>query len=262
MVANSRSHAQPEQQALAVSHDAQSLMQAAAQRIATLCEDATRLRGRFTWALAGGSTPRPLYALLAGAQLAADIDWRRVDFFWGDERCVPPDHPESNYRMARETLLDAIEPDPARVHRMLGEAEPAKAAAAYEQLLRAFFAAPAGAAPPGSFDLVLLGMGGDGHTASLFPGTAALRETERWVVVNRLAPTAPARLTLTFPIINAASHVLFLVSGVDKAARLKQVLEPTPIGDDALPAQRIRPKGGQLEWMVDADAASQLEAPQ
>jgi 6-phosphogluconolactonase len=243
-----------------ISSDPAALMNAAALRIATLSEQAIAKHGRFTFVLSGGSTPRQLYELLASDEFVSMIEWSRVDFFWGDERCVAPDHPDSNYRMARESLLDAIEPDPARVHRMLGEETPARAAAAYEAMLHAFFAvAPHG--PPPSFDLVLFGMGADGHTASLFPGTAALDETERWVVPNRASragmPGMP-RLTLTFPILNAASNSLFLVTGADKAERVKQVLEHTP-GSEALPASRIRPTHGQLEWMIDAAAASRLE---
>jgi 6-phosphogluconolactonase len=151
-----------------------------------------------------------------------------------------------------------IKPDPSRVHRMLGEELPERAAAAYEALLHNFFAvAPHGPAP--SFDLVLLGMGPDGHTASLFPGTPALDETERWVVPNRVPETGAARLTMTFPILNAAANILFLVTGADKALRVKQVLEHTP-GSDALPSARIRPTSGQLEWMLDTGAASRLES--
>jgi 6-phosphogluconolactonase len=185
------------------------------------------------------------------------IDWGRVHFFWGDERCVPTDHAESNYRMVRETLLDVIKPDPARVHRMLGEQEPERAAKGYEAMLHDFFGAPEGGPAP-RFDLILLGMGEDGHTASLFPGTAALYETKRWVVVNRLAAGAPPRLTLTPVFINAAENALFLVSGANKANRLKQVLEG-PADGSALPARLIVPAHGKSQWMVDADAASQLK---
>lgn len=232
-------------------------MEAAATRITELCEQAIAGRGRFTWALSGGSTPRQLYALLAAARFVSRIDWARVHFFWSDERCVPPNHAESNYRMVRETLLDVIKPDPERVHRMLGEQDPERAAKAYEEMLRGFFDASEGGRPS-RFDLILLGMGADGHTASLFPGTAALHETKRWVVVNRLAASAPPRLTLTPVIINAAENTLFLVSGAKKASGLKQVLE-RPADGSALPAQLVHPVHGQLQWMVDADAASQLE---
>jgi 6-phosphogluconolactonase len=258
-----------------ISSDSTALMEAAALRIATACDEAIAARGRFTFALSGGSTPRGLYELLASEAFATrarhmhhlkhashgshvSIDWSRVEFFWGDERCVPPDHPDSNYRMARESLLERIAADPARVHRMRGEELPERGAAAYEALLHDCFAVAPGGPPP-VFDLILLGMGADGHTASLFPGTAALGERTRWVVDNRAEPSGMERLTLTFPVLNAASNVLFLVSGADKAARVKQVLERTP-GADALPASRIQPVRGQLEWMLDRAAASQLTA--
>jgi 6-phosphogluconolactonase len=239
--------------------DGVALMEAVAERIVVLCAQASAARGRFTWALSGGSTPRQLYALLATPRFASRIDWARVEFFWGDERCVPPDHPDSNYRMVREALFDVIHPDAARVHRMLGEEEPPRAATAYEAVLQRAFAVPdAGPAP--RFDLVLLGMGADGHTASLFPGTAAVDELSRWVVVNRLSADSPTRLTLTRAVIDQAADVLFLVSGATKAARLKQVLEGPPAGS-LLPAQMIRPTNGRLQWLVDADAASQLQTP-
>lgn len=241
-----------------ISSDTAALMNAAAVRIAMLSERAIANSGRFTFVLSGGSTPRQLYALLASDEFVSTIDWARVEFFWGDERCVEPDHADSNYRMARESLLDAIKPDPERIHRMLGEELPDRAAAAYDTMLHKFFAiAPHG--PPPSFDLVLLGMGADGHAASLFPGTAALDETERWVVPNRASLTEMPRLTLTFPVLNAAANILFLVAGADKAERVKQVLEHAP-GSEALPASRIRPTHGHLEWMIDAAAASRLEA--
>jgi 6-phosphogluconolactonase len=240
-----------------VSSDVVALMEAVAARIVWLCERAITARGRFTWALSGGSTPRQLYALLATPRFVSRIDWTRVEFFWGDERCVPPDHPDSNYRMVREALFDEIHPDAARVHRMLGEQEPARAAAAYEAVLRCAFAVPDGGPAP-RFDLVLLGMGGDGHTASLFPGTAAVAELSRWVVVNRLSADSPTRLTLTRVVIDQAAEVIFLVSGASKAERLKQVLEGSNAGS-SLPAQLIRPTHGRLQWFVDADAASQLE---
>jgi 6-phosphogluconolactonase len=223
-------------------------MEAAALRMATLAREAIDACGRFTWALSGGSTPRQLYALLASDRFVSEIEWSRVYFFWGDERCVPPNHEESNYRMVREALLDVIRPQADQVFRMRGEDDPDEAARAYEATLRTFFGDTV-AAP--SFDLVLLGMGADGHTASLFPGTGALEETKRWVVPNRVSRTGPARLTMTLSVINAAHQILFLVSGSDKAERLKQVLEDP---NARLPAQRVRPTHGELEWMIDAEA--------
>jgi 6-phosphogluconolactonase len=243
-----------------ISSDTTALMEAAALRIAAACEEAVRARGRFTFVLSGGSTPRKLFALLASDKFVSRIDWTRVQFFWGDERCVPPDDPRSNYRMARESLLDSIRADPSQVHRMRGEDPAERAAAAYESTLHEFFGLDAGSPPP-EFDLILLGMGADGHTASLFPGTAALEERERWVVASR-SPDGMPRLTLTFPVLNAALNVLFLVSGTDKAERVQQVLErgEPPTRSDALPASRVRPRRGQLDWMLDRAAASRLRA--
>jgi 6-phosphogluconolactonase len=161
--------------------------------------------------------------------------------------------------MAREALLDPIQADPARVHRMLGEEEPQRAAAAYEAVLQRAFSVPAGGPAP-RLDLVLLGMGTDGHTASLFPHTAAVEERARWVVANQLSAGSPTRLTLTRVVIDEAADIVFLVAGASKAERLKQVLEGSP-GSEPLPAQLIRPRHGRLQWLVDADAASQLETP-
>lgn len=241
---------------LTVLGDRQLLMEAAAERVAGAAGQAIASRGRFTWVLSGGSTPRQLYTLLASPRFAKRIDWPHVHFFWGDERCVPPGDAESNYGMAKETLLDAVKPPPENVHRMRGEEEPNRAAASYEQLLREIFHARESASPP-RFDLILLGMGADGHTASLFPGTAPLIEKTRWVMPNRFEGIASWRLTLTPIIINAAAQIVFVVAGADKADRLKQVLQGTP-DMEALPAQLIQPTQGELCWMVDVDAAARL----
>jgi len=235
--------------------DRDALMVAAAHRIVGLAAQAIAEKGRFAWALSGGSTPRPLYTLLASPSFSKRIDWPRVHFFWSDERCVPPDRAESNYRMARETLLDAVKPPAENVHRMLGEAEPGRAAAAYERMLRRFFDFGRGGAPP-SFDLILLGLGEDGHTASLFPLTPPLTEKDRWVMPTSPGGDAPRRLTLTPVVINASANIIFLVSGAPKARRLGAVLEGKPA---ASPAQMIQPIAGRLQWLVDADAAAQLK---
>ena len=232
----------------------------AARRFTAAAAAAVRETGRFVTALAGGSTPRRLYELLSTAEYADRIDWARTHVFFGDERCVPPDHPESNYRMARVALLDRVPIPAGNVHRMHGEDEPAQAARAYERDLRAVFATPDG--PPtvrsdGRFHLVLLGMGSNGHTASLFPGQAAVRARERWVVAEHVAELDAWRITLTPPILNAANEVLFLVLGGDKAAMLKRVLEG-PVRPDELPAQVIAPSDGALTWLVDAAAARDL----
>lgn len=242
--------------------DRDALLRAAAERIVLLAQAAIAARGRFSWALAGGSTPESLYALLASREYAARIDWTRTHFFWGDERCVPPDHAQSNYGMARRSLLDVVQPPDAHVHRMQGELEPAMAARAYEQELENHFEASVGAGFP-RFDLILLGMGADGHTASLFGGTAALGERRRWAVDNQVPKLGEVRLTLTLPLLNAAAHVLFLVAGADKAAPLGAVLAaggaPGAQADATLPAARVRPSAGELEWFVDAPAAALWE---
>lgn len=240
------------------------LMRAAVERFVAAADGAIRSQGRFVVALSGGSTPKALYALLAGAFYGARVDWTRVHVFWGDERCVPPDHVASNYRMTYDTLLAHVPVQPSQVHRIRGEDVPAAAAAAYECELRQLFATPDG--PPRSlpgvrFDLVLLGMGDNGHTASLFPGTPALRETgldARWVMAQYVDELTMWRVTLTPVVINAAAEVLFLVSGASKATMLRRVLTGRP-QPDLLPAQLIAPQTGNLSWLVDAAAAAELE---
>jgi 6-phosphogluconolactonase len=248
------------------------LMRAAAERIAQLAERAIAARGRFDWALAGGKTPEQLYGLLARPPYAASptggvgrIDWSRVHFFWSDERCVPPEHPDSNYRMARESLLDRVRPPEGHVHRMRGEQPPSAEASRYERELGGGAAGSAETAPP-RLDLILLGMGSDGHTASLFPGDAALDERTRWVAAARTNGPGVARLTFTLPLINAARAVLFLVAGKDKAGPLATVMgrarpgagAAPPSDTPALPAQRVQLEDGELEWFVDAEAAALL----
>lgn len=237
------------------------LMHAAAELWVAAAAAAIGASGRFAVALSGGATPERLYRLLATEPYASRLDWSRVHAFWGDERCVPPDDPASNYRMAREALLARVPIPAENVHRIRGEDEPAAAAAAYERALRGAFATPDGPphlSPGRRFDLVLLGLGGDGHTASLFPDTAALREGARWVRAVRPAAVSPARVTLTPAVINAAAEVAFLVAGPAKAATLRRVREG-PYRPDALPAQIVAPRAGRLRWLVDADAAADLE---
>jgi 6-phosphogluconolactonase len=236
------------------------LAQAAARHFANLATEAIAARGRFAVALAGGTTPKLMYATLASDDFATQVDWSRVHVFWGDERCVASDHPDSNYRMAYEALLDHVPLPAANVHRLRGELEPAQAAIEYEQVLRAFFGKPPERkqrkmVPGGRFDLILLGMGDDGHTASLFPGTAAIGEHERWVVAHYVEKLGVWRVTLTPAVINAAANVIFIVSGAGKSERLRQVLTG-PRNPAALPAQIVRPDPGHLLWLVDAAAGS------
>jgi 6-phosphogluconolactonase len=239
--------------------DRASLARAAAEHFVTRASEAVAARGLFTVALSGGSTPRSTYALLASREFAPRVDWPRVHVFWGDERCVPPDHTDSNYRMAREALLEKVPIPIENVHRIQGELPPDQAAAAYRAELEPFLGAG------GRFDLILLGMGADGHIASLFPGTAAIHERKERVVAHHVPRQGHRpdklgawRITLTPAVLNAAAHVTFLVSGAGKAERLRDVLEG-PYQPDVLPAQNVSPTGGQLLWLVDAGAAAHLE---
>lgn len=210
--------------------------------------EAIQTKGRFTVALAGGSTPRGLYEQLASNKEA--ISWNKVLVFFGDERTVPPDHRESNYKMAHESLLSKVNIPEANVHRMQGEIDPETAAADYESILRSTF----GKSMP-QLDLILLGMGDDGHTASLFPGTDALSIRNRLVVSNFVPKLDTWRLTLTATAINQAAIVQFLVAGASKANALRAVLkgEHQP---DRLPSQLIKPTHGKLIWLVDNEAAA------
>ena len=233
----------------------QGLFQAAAEEVIRSATSAITERGRFTIALSGGSTPKNLYTLIA-ANASASLPWDRMFFFWGDERHVPPDNPDSNYRMAKETLLSKVAIPPANIFRIPAENPDALAAAdAYEQTLRKFFAVAPGEFP--RFDLILLGIGPDGHTASLFPETAALEERSRLVVANWVEKLQTNRITFTLPVLNAARCVAFLVSGTDKAAVLHEVLEGNAPAEK-YPSKLVRPSEGKLIWFVDRAAASQL----
>lgn len=227
-----------------------------AEEIARVAAEAISARGTFTIALTGGATPRRLYELLASpaAGYRAGVPWARTHAFFGDERHVPPDHADSNYRMAREALLDHVEL--GSVHRMRGEEPDAEAAAvAYEAELESFFGVRAARDAPPRFDLVLLGLGEDAHVASLFPGSAALEERRRWVVAPYAEHLGTHRITLTLPVLNAGREVLFLVSGARKAQALAKVFAPAA-GISEAPAARVRPASGELIWLVDAAAAA------
>lgn len=236
--------------------DPENVGQRAAELFVRLAGEAVSTSGRFAVALSGGSTPRVLYAMLVADQFRQLVPWSEVHLFWGDERCVPPDHPESNFGMVREVLLDKA-PIPAQnIHRMPAEHEdPRLAADAYEQTLRAFFGLKMGEVP--CFDLILLGLGEDGHTASLFPRTTALAETERLVVSNHVEKLGTDRLTLTVPVVNQAANVVFLVAGKSKASVLREVLEGE-YQPQHLPSQLIHPVKGKLVFLVDRDAAQGL----
>src|SRR5713101_6059808 len=232
--------------------DPDALADAAARLTVDVAAHAIAARGRFMWALAGGETPRATYARLALPPFRERVDWRRTWVFFGDERAVPPDHAASNYQMAHETLLSKVPIPAAQVLRIRGEAEDLEVAAAeYARALSEAF----GTRP--RFDLVLLGLGVDGHTASLFPDSPVVREVFRAVAaVHVTAASIPQRLTLTLPVFNAAARVVFLVAGAEKAKVVKAVL-----GEHAtLPAAMVRPADGELVWLLDRAAAAQLSA--
>jgi 6-phosphogluconolactonase len=232
---------------LLVAPSSDSLAMLAAERFTALASRAIAERGCFVAALPGGLTPGPVYALLADEPFVSQVDWGRVQILWGDERCVSPDHLDSNYRMACRALLDHVAVPPENVHRIPGELPPAGAAALYQAELRRVLG------EEGRFDLVLLGMGADGHTASLFPNTTAVEERKREVVAVYVQKLASWRITLTLPVINAAHHVVFLVSGAAKAPVLARVH-----AGEALPAGLVQPEDGHLTWLVDRQAAAEL----
>ena len=235
--------------------DAEEVARAAARRFVELCQKAIAAAGRFSVALAGGSTPKRVYELLASDDFKTQIDWAKVHVFFGDERSVPPEHHDSNYRMAREALLAHVMLPIENVHRMVGEGDAVANARLYEDDLREFFD---GADWP-RFDLIMLGMGDDGHTASLFPGSRALAEQQAWVAANWVEKFNTFRITLTAPAINHAEHVMFIVTGASKADRLPEVMMG-PRDPERLPSQLIKPVRGSLEWFTDRAAAAKLQS--
>jgi 6-phosphogluconolactonase len=230
------------------------LSRAAAEYVCETAGEAIRKRGVFTFVLSGGSTPRLLYEKLARQPISKRIDWQKTHIFWGDERYLPPDHPDSNYALAFQRLVSKVDVPPANVHRIITESPSAKDAADnYEKTLRHFFRLPLGSEDDTylpSFDVVLLGLGEDGHTASLFPGDAALEEKYRWVVAVDGANASPPvpRITLTFPILNMADCAIFLVSGSRKKEVFEEIMKNP--GTAPYPAARIRPSG-RLLWFID-----------
>lgn len=240
--------------ALSIHPDRASVMHALASHVVHRARTSISERGRFSWALAGGSTPKELYELLASPEFAGQVEWSRVEVFWGDERCVPPNSSDSNYKMAHEALLSRVPVPPSSIHRMAGELTPAIAAERYNaELRRAFPDAQYPETPP-SLDLILLGMGDDGHTASLFPGSPALQETRDWT--RAVQKGEQWRLTLTFPILNAGREIAFLVTGAAKRTMLENVLNAK--GDGCpWPSAGVRPTQGRVTWFVDREAAPQ-----
>lgn len=233
----------------------QELFEVAAEEVVRAATEAVAQRGRFTIALSGGSTPKNLFNLLA-TNARTVFPWDRTYFFWSDERHVPPTDPESNYRMAEEIMLSKIPVNAGNVFRIAAENPDAAAVAeAYEQTLRKFFQLQPGQVPV--FDLILLGVGPDGHTASLFPNTAGLQEKTRLVIANWVDKLKANRLTMTLPVLNSAREVAFLASGTDKAQVLRTVLEEDA-PPEQYPAKLVRPSNGRLIWFVDRAAASQL----
>ncbi len=228
------------------------LAETAAGMVAAASLISIEQRGAFNVALAGGSTPGPVYERLA---TVSEIDWKRWRIFWSDERCVSPVHADSNYRMVRETLLDRLPLAPGLVARMPGELPPEQAASSYEETIRKNVSSDGRGIP--RFDLILLGMGDDGHTASLFPGSQAMKMNDRLVAADYVGKFDAYRLTFTYPLINAGRHVLVLVSGASKAATLSAVLTG-PRQPSALPVQGVQPTTGQFRWLVDADAAQSI----
>jgi 6-phosphogluconolactonase len=247
------------QREIVVCHDAKALAEEAAERIIAEAQSAISVRGRFTLVLSGGSTPQRTYQLLAQPERRSKIDWSKTWLFFGDERCVPFDDPRSNFRMAAEALLKPLRIAADHVLAVPVEGgSPAQCAAEYERRLRKFFGAPAGDGFP-HFDSILLGLGDDGHTASLFPGKPALGETEAWVAWSppSVLPPPVDRVTLTFPVLNAAREVMFLVAGEKKAPVVREILEDRS-DDHVHPAVGVKPTDGNLTWLLDEAAAKLL----
>jgi 6-phosphogluconolactonase len=236
--------------------DNQAWAHEAAMLLHQLSEQSIAATGRCLMALSGGSTPVALYQTLTAPEWKHKFRWQQMEFVFGDERCVPPDHPESNFGAARRSLFLPLEIDPTRIHRMKGETtDPSTAALEYEHILRTLTASPPPAFP--KIDLILLGLGDDGHTASLFPGSPALSDNVRAVAVTQSPKGVSLRLTLTLGVINRATVVLFLVSGPGKAPMARTVLDPMH-ADRRLPAAMVQPQAGRVIWMLDRSAASEL----
>ncbi len=226
------------------------LVSAVAKKIIGIISSAIQENGLCTVALAGGNTPREVYSLLAEDPYKSRINWNKVELFWGDERTVTPDHPGSNFRMVKETLLARIDVPQENVHRMRGEIDPTEAAAEYREILKREFETITPC-----FDLVLLGVGDDGHTASIFPRTNAIEENHESVVAVFVPKFSTWRITLTLPVLNAAKNVMFIISGGSKSEIAKRVINGEQTTKE-LPVTLVRPKNGTLHWMLDSEAAA------
>jgi 6-phosphogluconolactonase len=231
---------------------------AAAELFTSSVATAVSARGIARVAISGGTTPKAMFALLASEPFASQVSWDKLDLYWVDERCVPPDNAESNYRMTRETLLSKVPLSPDHIHRMEGELDPEVAAARYEAAIRNGFKLEGAETP--TFDLVLLGMGDDGHTASLFPHTEALNDMTHIVVANHVPQKDTWRVTLTWPVINQGREVAFLIEGDKKAQVLHEVFEGS-YQPETYPSQIIRPASGKLTLLLDTAAAAKLPEP-
>lgn len=240
-----------------LSSDSQTWAAAAAELVQTVGREAVRAKGRFFIALSGGATPAILYSALTSPAFVDRFDWSRATFFFGDERCVSPDDPRSNYALANKALFTPLNIAPSQVCRMAGESCDQQAAAVdYEQHLRRATKTPATAMP--QLDLILLGLGEDGHTASLFPGSPILRDRQKVIAVTQSPKDPPTRLTMTLGVINRASVVLFLVAGAGKAGVVSAILDPKTEADRQLPASLVAPDEGRLIWLLDPAAAAGL----
>jgi 6-phosphogluconolactonase len=241
---------------LLILDDKKALATRAAEEIAHISGEAICTHGEFTICLTGGTTVGEVYGLMA-ERFHLSVDWKAVRFFWGDERCVAPDSPESNYGLAYQTLLSKLTLEPSQVHRIRGEDDPEAAARSYENALREAFSLGAGERP--RFDLVLLGVGGNAHIASLFPHTDAIRESKRLAIAVEVDAPQRHRISLTVPVFNHAARVMLIVSGVNKAQAIKNILQG-PRNPAEYPAQLIDPADGDVLWLIDKAAASLLSA--
>jgi len=237
--------------------DSEAAAEAAATFVLETGKEAVRANGRFFIALSGGTTPEILYRSLSLPAFANRFDWSRTTFFFSDERCVPPDDPRSNYALADKTLFTPLRITPSQIYRMAGESrDPQAAASEYEQQLRLATKTSPSAKP--SLDLILLGLGEDGHTASLFPGTPVLRDHQRVIAATQSPKDPPNRLTMTLGVINGASVILFLVAGARKAGVMRAILYPKTEAERRLPASLVEPEEGRLIWFLDRGAAAEL----